>query len=260
MNKRGRLDGRVALVIGAARGIGFGIASRFAEEGARVMIADRDAGAGTAAADRLGGSAVAQFVAIDIGQKDGAAQAVTETERLIGPLDILIQNAGIYPWTMIENIEPEEWDQVLAVNLRGTFLAARAAFLVMKARGRGRMVFTSSITGPRVTSPGHGHYSASKAGINGFRGRARVRALRDHCKRHRTGKHRLKASWLTVPRISSAHGGGCRWVVLALRISPTRRVLARRGRLHYRYDNHRWRPDASRASFRLKPNDPQASR
>lgn len=168
MNKRGRLDGRVALVIGAAQGIGFGIASRFVEEGARVMIADRDAGAGTAAADRLGGSAVAQFVAVDIGQKGGAAQAVTETERLIGPLDVLVQNAGIYPWTLIENIEPEEWDQVLAVNLRGTFLAAKAAFLVMKARGRGRMVFTSSITGPRVTSPGHGHYSASKAGINGF--------------------------------------------------------------------------------------------
>jgi 3-oxoacyl-[acyl-carrier protein] reductase len=57
---------------------------------------------------------------------------------------------------------------VLAVNLRGTYLAARAAFVPMKAQGSGRMIFTSSITGPRVTSPGHGHYSASKAGINGF--------------------------------------------------------------------------------------------
>ena len=79
-----------------------------------------------------------------------------------------MQNAGIYPWTLIEGISAEEWDQVLGVNLRGTFLAAQAALKPMKAQHYGRMVFTSSITGPRVSSPGHGHYSASKAGINGF--------------------------------------------------------------------------------------------
>jgi 3-oxoacyl-[acyl-carrier protein] reductase len=80
----------------------------------------------------------------------------------------VVQNAGIYPWSLIENIEPEEWDAVLGINLRGTYLIARAALPHMKAKRYGRMVFTSSITGPRVTSPGHGHYSASKAGINGF--------------------------------------------------------------------------------------------
>ncbi len=79
-----------------------------------------------------------------------------------------MQNAGIFPWTLIENTSAEEWDSVLAVNLRGTFLAAKAALAPMKAQGSGRMIFTSSITGPRVTSPGHGHYSATKAGINGF--------------------------------------------------------------------------------------------
>ena len=80
----------------------------------------------------------------------------------------MVQNAGIFPWSLIENITPEEWDAVLGVNLRGTFLVARAALGHMKAKRYGRFVFTSSITGPRVTSPGHGHYSASKAGINGF--------------------------------------------------------------------------------------------
>src|SRR4029077_18517239 len=69
---------------------------------------------------------------------------------------------------MIEDISPEEWDRVLTVNLRGCFFAARAALPVMREAGFGRMIFTSSVTGPRVTSPGHGHYSASKAGINGF--------------------------------------------------------------------------------------------
>ena len=168
MNDGRRLSGRVALVIGAAQGIGLGIARRFVEEGAKVMIADRDAKAGEAAAAGLGGLPHAAFFATDIEHKDGAANAVSETLRRFEVLDILVQNAGIFPWNLIENIGPDEWDRVLAVNLRGTFLAAKAACAAMKPRRRGRMIFTSSITGPRVTSPGHGHYSASKAGINGF--------------------------------------------------------------------------------------------
>jgi 3-oxoacyl-[acyl-carrier protein] reductase len=163
-----RLDGRVALVIGAARGIGEGIAERFIEEGARVVIADTDAKAGAATAARLGAPGRAHFVATDISRKQDAERAVAAAVTHFGGLDILVQNAGIYPWTLIENIEPEEWDAVMGVNLRGTYLAARAALAAMKPKGYGRMVFTSSITGPRVTSPGHGHYSASKAGINGF--------------------------------------------------------------------------------------------
>jgi 3-oxoacyl-[acyl-carrier protein] reductase len=160
----GRLNGRVALVIGAARGIGEGIAERFAEEGARLVIADVEKEAGLATAKRLKG----QFIATDISRKEDAERAVARAVSEYGGLDILVQNAGIYPWTLIENIEPDEWDRVLAVNLKGVYLAARAALSVMKPRHGGRMVFTSSITGPRVTSPGHGHYSASKAGINGF--------------------------------------------------------------------------------------------
>jgi 3-oxoacyl-[acyl-carrier protein] reductase len=160
----GRLNNRVALVIGAARGIGAAIAERFAEEGARVIVADTEVEAGRATAERLKG----RFVATDISKKADAESAVSEAVTAFGGLDIIVQNAGIYPWTLIENIEPEEWDSVMAVNLRGTYLAARAALPVMKAKKSGRMIFTSSITGPRVTSPGHGHYSASKAGINGF--------------------------------------------------------------------------------------------
>jgi 3-oxoacyl-[acyl-carrier protein] reductase len=159
-----RLKDRVALVIGAARGIGAAIAERFIEEGATVVIADRDEAAGTAMAARLG----CTFLSADIASKPDAERAVSAPVQRHGRLDILVQNAGIYPWTLIENIEPEEWDHVLAVNLRGTYLAARAALAPMRAAGSGRMIFTSSITGPRVTSPGHGHYSASKAGINGF--------------------------------------------------------------------------------------------
>jgi 3-oxoacyl-[acyl-carrier protein] reductase len=160
----GRLANRVALIVGAARGIGEGIAERFVEEGARIVIADTESEAGLKTARRLGG----RFVETDISRRNHAERAIEDVLTAHGKLDILVQNAGIYPWTLIEDTEPEEWDRVMAVNLRGTFLAARAALPPMKQRKYGRMVFTSSITGPRVTSPGHGHYSASKAGINGF--------------------------------------------------------------------------------------------
>ncbi len=162
MNRR--LTGKVALVIGGARGIGAGIAARFAEEGARVVIADMLSAEGAATSQELHGD----FISVDVSRSEDSEAAVAHAERLHGGLDILVQNAGIYPWTLIENTSPEEWDKVLAVNLKGTFLAARAALPALRRRGGGRMIFTSSITGPRVTSPGHGHYSASKAGINGF--------------------------------------------------------------------------------------------
>jgi 3-oxoacyl-[acyl-carrier protein] reductase len=160
----GRIEGKVALIVGAARGIGKGIALRFAEEGAKLVLADSEAEAGQATADELG----AAFIRTDISQMADAEAAVALAVGRYGRLDIIVQNAGVYPWQLIENTSPDDWDSVMAVNLRGTFNAARAALLPMKAQNFGRMLFTSSITGPHVTSPGHGHYSASKAGINGF--------------------------------------------------------------------------------------------
>jgi 3-oxoacyl-[acyl-carrier protein] reductase len=159
-----RLENKVALVIGASRGIGKAIAIRYVEEGAKLMLADFDAEGGKATADDLG----APFVHTDISRMDDALTAVNATVEQFGRLDIIVQNAGIYPWQLIENTSPEDWDQVMGVNLRGCFNAARAALPQMKKQGSGRILFTSSITGPHVTSPGHGHYSATKAGINGF--------------------------------------------------------------------------------------------
>lgn len=159
-----RLKDRTAIVIGAARGIGEGIAEVFAEEGAKLVIADALAAEGRATADRLGG----MFVAMDVSSPADNKALVAATLERHGRVDILVQNAGIYPMTMIADIDPAEWDQVLAVNLKGVFLAFQASLKPMQAQRYGRCVFTSSITGPRVTSPGHGHYSASKAGILGF--------------------------------------------------------------------------------------------
>ena len=160
----GRIQDRVALIVGAARGIGKGIAQRFAEEGAKLVLADSEEEAGRPTAEDLG----AAFIHTDISQMADAEAAVALAVEKHGRLDIIVQNAGIYPWQLIENTSPSDWDRVMAVNLRGTFNAARASLVPMKAQGFGRMLFTSSITGPHVTSPGHGHYSATKAGINGF--------------------------------------------------------------------------------------------
>lgn len=159
-----RLKGKVAIVHGASRGIGKAIARRFREEGAEVVLTDIDASAGEASAGELG----AAFIRADVSLLADAEATVDLALSRFGRLDIVVQNAGIYPWQLIEETSPEDWDRVMATNLRGCFLAARTALPAMKQQRSGRLLFTSSITGPHVTSPGHGHYSASKAGINGF--------------------------------------------------------------------------------------------
>ncbi len=164
----GRVHDKVAIVIGAARGIGAAIAERLVEEGARVIIADTLVEDGEAAASRLRARGEAAFVAVDVSSKQSVDALVQGTLVRCGRVDILVQNAGIYPYTMLPDIAVEEWDAVLGVNLRGCFLAIQACVAPMRAQRHGRIVLTSSITGPRVSSPGHGHYSASKAGINGL--------------------------------------------------------------------------------------------
>jgi 3-oxoacyl-[acyl-carrier protein] reductase len=164
----GRVQGKAAIVIGAARGIGAAIAQRLVEEDARVVIADTLEAAGRATAERLAERGEATFAVTDVARKESVDGLVEATLARYGRVDILVQNAGIYPYTMLPDIAVEEWDAVLGVNLRGCFLAIQACARPMRARRYGRIVLTSSITGPRVSSPGHGHYSASKAGINGL--------------------------------------------------------------------------------------------
>ena len=160
------IEGKTLLLFGGAQGIGAGIAELFAAAGAKVALADRDGQAADETAAQLGAPHIG--LTADVSRKLDCEMAVCGAEEAFGSVDILIQNAGIYPWTLIENISVEEWDQVLSVNLRGCLLSAQSCLPRMKAQEQGRIIFTSSITGPHVTSPGHGHYSASKAGINGF--------------------------------------------------------------------------------------------
>ena len=142
----GRLQGRAAIVVGAARGIGRGIAEVFLEEGAKVVLADANQEAGAETVRALNGNGEVVFARADASQREEMESVVAVALERFGRVDILVQNAGIYPYTLIEAIDVEEWDRVLAVNLRGCFLAAQACLPPMKAQGHGRMIFTSSMS------------------------------------------------------------------------------------------------------------------
>jgi 3-oxoacyl-[acyl-carrier protein] reductase len=154
-------------VIGAAQGIGAAVVERFIEEGAFVTVGDINEELGRSLVERFGESA-AQFKRADVSDEEDMRQLVAFASDYNGRLDILVQNAGIYPLGDIDKLPKTRWDEVFAVNLTGTFLATKACLPLMRAQGAGRMIFTSSITGPRVVNPGHSAYAASKAGINGF--------------------------------------------------------------------------------------------
>ena len=164
-----RLAGKVAIVTGAGKGIGKGIARVFAAEGARVAVVNRsEAGGRQTAEEIISAGGTAEFLQADVScWTDMARMAKTVLDRW-RRIDILCQNAGIYPGKNLTEMGVEAWDEVLNVNLRGTFLAVKACLPAMIAQRYGRIVITSSITGPRTAIPGHVHYAASKAGINGF--------------------------------------------------------------------------------------------
>lgn len=163
------LSGRVALVTGGGRGIGAAIVTRFAEAGARVVIANRTTDVAEALAADLAGRGL-EAVALgmpDLG-RDGLHRLVAEAAALGGGLDILVHNAGGCPWSPIEGIDEAVLDDTLALNLEACFWLTQAAVPLMAARGGGRILVTSSVTGPRTAMAGAAHYAAAKAGVNGF--------------------------------------------------------------------------------------------
>jgi 3-oxoacyl-[acyl-carrier protein] reductase len=162
----GRLEGRSAVVTGAARGIGRATAQVYAREGARVLVVDRDGDWAQKAAGEIGSGAVA--CAADVtSREDVQAMAAAAVEQF-GGIDILTQNAGIYPNTRFEDITDDEWALVMNVNTRSALYTVQACLPHLKQSKYGRITITSSITGPKVGFPGFVHYGASKAALNGF--------------------------------------------------------------------------------------------
>ncbi len=164
----GKLEGRRAVVTGAASGIGRGIAVAFAREGADIAVVDLDE---ARAADVLAAVADAGrraiFVRADVSDE---AQARAMAERVLaelGGVDILVNNAGIFTESLLEDLSVEDWDRVLGVNLRGTFLCTRFLIGQMLERGDGRIINIASQLG-QIGGAQVAHYSASKAAVIGL--------------------------------------------------------------------------------------------
>ena len=158
------LTGRTVLVTGGTKGIGKGIAGVFARAGANVAICGRDREQGEAAASELG----ARYLIADVAKAEDCERMVAETVAEFGGLDILCANAGIFPDVKLADMTPQDIDGIFATNVRGTMLTVKAGLDPLEASGHGRVVLTSSITGPITGYPGWSHYGATKAAQLGF--------------------------------------------------------------------------------------------
>lgn len=155
------LTGNVAVITGGAQGIGLAAAARLAEGGARIAIWDRDLALAEAAATRLGGRAYA----VDVADEASVATAAAATRADLGPVAILVTSAGVAGKNAkVMDYDPAEWDRIIAINLRGTFLCCRAVLPMMVAAGYGRIVTIASVAG-KEGNPNAGAYSASKGAV-----------------------------------------------------------------------------------------------
>jgi NAD(P)-dependent dehydrogenase (short-subunit alcohol dehydrogenase family) len=163
----GELSARAVLVTGAASGIGRALAEALARRGTPVALCDLDAaGAQAAAGTILGAGGRAWAIAGDVTRPADVERMVDQARRDAGPLGGLVNCAGIYPNTPFLDVTAAEWDQVLAVNLRGPFLVTQAVARRMIAEGAGGSVVNISSTASRLARPGIAHYGASKAALN----------------------------------------------------------------------------------------------
>ena len=164
----GRYDGRVVVITGAARGIGFACATRFAEEGASIAVIDLDAESAAAAAERLPVVADARAVGIgaDVRDTDSVESAVQRAIAELGALHVLVNNAGVTRDNLLFKMSDDDWDMVIGVHLRGAFLMTRTVQKHLVAQRYGRILNLSSVNA--LGARGQANYSTAKMGIQGF--------------------------------------------------------------------------------------------
>lgn len=163
----GLLDGRTAVITGGAQGIGYAIAERFIAEGARVVLGDLNPEATEAAVAALGGPAVAKAVRCDVVDAEQVAALVSTAVDTFGSLDVMVNNAGITRDATMRKMTEDQFDQVIAVHLKGSWNGTRLAASIMREAKSGAIVNISSISG-KVGLVGQTNYSAAKAGIVGL--------------------------------------------------------------------------------------------
>jgi 3-oxoacyl-[acyl-carrier protein] reductase len=166
------IAGRAVVVTGGTRGIGKGIASVFARNGARVLITGRDSDVARAAAEELDALAVdpgeVSFIQADVSSREDCRRVAANAIERLGGIDVLCANAGVFPDSRLADMTEDLLDQVLGVNLKGTVFSVQACLPALQRSGHGRVILTSSITGPITGYPGWTGYGASKAGQLGF--------------------------------------------------------------------------------------------
>jgi 3-oxoacyl-[acyl-carrier protein] reductase len=174
------LRGRSVIVTGASKGIGRGIALRFGLAGCKVLVVSRSLSEASAvAAEIAAADGEALGWAADVTRQSDMRDMAEAVMQSFGSLDILCANAGIFPAAKLGEMSEAEFDNVIGTNLKGSFLALSACLPAMKAKKRGRIILTSSITGPVTGYPGWAHYGASKAGQLGFMRTAAIELARD---------------------------------------------------------------------------------
>jgi 2-hydroxycyclohexanecarboxyl-CoA dehydrogenase len=162
------MSGRVAVVTGAASGIGLGVANRFAADGIPVALLDRDDAGVTQATEALTGQGrSAVGYAVDVADRGELERVFADVRQKLGPITILVTSAGIESFDAVADITPEKWDRLLAVNLTGTFTCMQLAVPDMTATGWGRIVTISS-SSAQSGAPHMAHYVASKGGVIGL--------------------------------------------------------------------------------------------
>jgi len=163
------LEGRSAIVTGGSKGIGRGIAATFAASGVNVLVIARNQTELDATVADLGDQpGRVSGLAADVTDPEDCRRAVETAVERNGGVDIVCANAGIFPSGRLEDLTPDDIEQVLSVNFKGTVFIIQAALSALTASGHGRVVITSSITGPITGYPGWSHYGASKAAQLGF--------------------------------------------------------------------------------------------
>lgn len=164
-----RVDGKTAIVTGAAQGIGRRIAERLGNEGAEIVVADVDESAASDTVEEFRSAGItAETVQCDVSSMDDAENLVDRTLERFGGIDILVNNAGISVGDRFQDIAADEWQQVIDVNLTGVFNCSVQAAPVMADQGDGRIVNISSIAGQNISYEGPANYTASKWGVIGL--------------------------------------------------------------------------------------------
>jgi 3-oxoacyl-[acyl-carrier protein] reductase len=172
------LDGRSVVVTGATRGIGKGIARVFARAGTRVLIVGRDAQAAEKAVDELSKEGEVSYVLADVARRSECERVAAVAVERHGGIDVLCANAGIYPAHRLTEMTEEGLEDVIGTNLKGTIWSVQACVPALERSGHGRVILTSSITGPVTGFPGWSHYGATKAGQLGFMRTAAIELAR----------------------------------------------------------------------------------